>query len=112
MKTYFKLIKKNWLDALSDNIFRRRLILVSVAIIAISFITNYFFDYNEDLKGGVVLNDWVLNRLPAEDVSKAITFFMSSVIVLFLIRTVTNPGMFITALIAYVIILIFRIITI
>ena len=112
MRTYFKLIGKNWLDALSDTIFRRRLIAVIVAIIAISFITNFFFDYNEDLKGGVALNDWVLNRLPAEDVSKAITFFMSSVIVLFLIRTVTNPAMFITALIAYVIILIFRIITI
>ncbi len=112
MKTYFALIKKNWLDALSDNIFRRRLIAVVILIIAISFITNYFFCYNEDEKGGIVLNDWVLNRLPAEDVSMAITFFMSSVIILFLIRTVTNPAMFITSLIAYVIILAFRIITI
>lgn len=112
MKAYILLIAKNWLDALSDKIFRNRLIAVILAIIAISFITNYFFCYNEDQKGGVALNDWVLNRLPAEDVSMAITFFMSSVILLFLIRTVTNPAKFITSLIAYVIILTLRIITI
>jgi len=112
MKTYLALIRKNWLDALSDSMFRKRLVAVIILIIAISFITNFFFCYNEDLKGGLLLNDWVLNRLPAEDVSMAITFFMSSVILLFLIRTVSNPAMFITALIAYVIILIFRIITI
>src|ERR1700722_8207627 len=101
MRKYIALTAKNWHNAWHDKAFRERLIFAVIAIIIIAFITHYFFDYNEGRKGGVVMNDWVLQELPADNVSIPITLFMSSVVLLFLFRTIVNPVMFITALIAY-----------
>jgi hypothetical protein len=112
MRKYIALTAKNWHNAWHDKAFRERLIFAVIAIIIIAFITHYFFDYNEGRKGGVVMNDWVLQELPADNVSIPITLFMSSVVLLFLFRTIVNPVMFITALIAYTLLLAFRIITI
>ena len=112
MRTYVVSIARNWHTALLSKEFREKLIWGTIAIIIISFLTHYFFDYNEYRKGGVVLNDWVLDMIPPENVSVPITLLMSSVVLLFLVRTITNPEMFITSLIAYILILTFRIITI
>jgi len=86
--------------------------LAGIAIIIISFATHFFFDYNEDRKGGAIMNDWLLNKLPAENVSMPITFIMLSVVFLFFIRTLVNPVFFVTSIIAYLLILAFRITTI
>ena len=105
-------IKQNWRDAIHNKTFVKNLIwgLVSLAIMLV--LTYYFLGYSQGRVGGIVLNDWLLNRLPAMDASIPITFFMSSVMLIFFLRSITNPNMFITYLIAFVFILITRIITI
>jgi len=112
MRRQIKLIAQNWHDSMHDKGFRERLVVAIIGIVIMSFCTHFFFDFNETHKGGLVMNDWVLKELPAENVSMPITVFMLSVLVLFIIRAVPNPPMLVTALIAYSILLIFRIITI
>ena len=58
------------------------------------------------------MNDWVLRMLPAKNVSIPIVFFELTVIVLFAIRSLPNPGIVITFIIAYLFVLISRDITI
>ena len=78
----------------------------------ILFCTNYFFNYIQDSKSGILLNDLFLKWLPAKNVSIPITFFMSSVICLCVLRCISNPTMFTTALMALSFLLIARIVTI
>jgi hypothetical protein len=112
MKTYIWLIKLHWQEAWRAKTFRRILIWGLAALVVLVVFTFYFFDYIENHAGGVVMNDWVLRMIPPEDVSNSIVFFEGSVIILFMIRSITNPGMVITFLMAYIFVLITRDITI
>jgi PAP2 superfamily C-terminal len=112
MKTYIRLIKLNWLEALRNKSFRKNLIWGMAALSISVIFTFYFFDYIENLSGGVVMNDWVLRMIPPENVSNPIVFFEASVIILFAVRCITNPAMVITFLMAYILVLITRDITI
>jgi hypothetical protein len=112
MRAYIKQINQNWRYAWRNRIFRIDLILGTIALAVLAIFTYYFFDYIENRPGGVVMNDWVLRMLPAEDVSLPIVFLELSVILLFLVRAITNPAMVITFLIAYIFVLLTRSITI
>ena len=112
MITYSSIIKGNWQEALSNKAFRVKLISGLILLIAVMIFTYHFFNYIENCKGGEVLNDWVLRMLPAKDVSIPIVFFEASVIVIFILRSATDPIMFITFLIAFILILISRCTTI
>ncbi len=105
MKLYFKQIKKNWTKFLRNKAFRWDLIGIVIALFFITIFTYFFFDYIENRAGGVVMNDWVLQWLPARDVSIPIVFFEVSVIILFVIRSTTNPTMVLTFLLAYILVL-------
>lgn len=109
---YFKQIKENWRKFLRIKTFRWDLIGGLIALCIITIFTYFFFDYIENRAGGVVMNDWVLHWLPAKDVSIPIVFFELSVIILFIVRTSTNPAMVITFLIAYIFVLVTRTVTI
>src|ERR1700722_16412774 len=98
---YFKLIKQNWEDAWYNKAFRVSLILGLITLGSVVVFTFYFFDFIENTNGGVVMNDWVLKMLPSKDVSIPIVLFELSVIILFLIRSLPNPTIVITFLIAY-----------
>jgi PAP2 superfamily protein len=105
-------IKHNWHDAIHNKAFIKNLIggLVSLAIMLV--LTYFFLGYSQNREGGIIMNDWILDWLPAMDASVPITFLMSSVMLIFILRSITNPNMFLTFLIAYIFILISRIITI
>ena len=81
-------------------------------LVAVYICTYFFFYYIEHLPEGTVLNDWILKKLPAEDVSVPIVILESSVILLLIIRSITDPDLFLSFLIAVIFVLIFRIITI
>ena len=112
MGRYNSLIKQNWQEAWRNKAFRWSLISGLIIISIVIFFTYHFFNYIENSRGGEVLNDWMLNMLPAKDVSIPIVFFEGSVIILFFLRCTTNPAMFITALIGLIFIIASRCITI
>ncbi len=112
MKSYFGKIKGNWSKALHHRLSRSNLIWGLIILAFLAVFTYYFFDYIENRSGGVVMNDWILQWLPAMDVSGIIVFFEISVIILFIIRSAANPAMVITFLLAYIFVLATRSVTI
>jgi len=112
MREYSRKIKQNWQEALNNRTFRKDLTWGILTGLALVVFTYYFFDYIENLPGGVVMSDWVLKMIPAENVSTPIVLFELSVIILFLIRCISNPTMVITFLLAYILVLATRDITI
>ncbi len=112
VRTYGRLVRDNWHNEWSSKSFRRTFVLILLILPVILFSTNYFFNYIQDSKTGVLLNDLFLKWLPAKNVSIPITFFMSSVIILCVLRCISNPRMFTTALMALSFLLIARMLTI
>jgi hypothetical protein len=112
VQTYLHLIKQNWQNAWHNRAFKVDLISGLFIVVILLIFTYHFFYYIDHLPGGTTLNDWVLKKIPVEDVSFPITFLETSVIILFLIRSTINPNLFITFLIGFILILFFRIITI
>lgn len=106
------MIIQNWRNAWNYKAFRKSLISGIVLLAVMVVLTYYFFNYIQYRKQGIVLNDWVLRMLPAIDVSVFIIFLMSSVVLLYILRSAINPNMVITFLIAYILLLATRIITI
>ncbi len=105
-------IKVTWQNALLNRTFRLNLILGLLALGVLAIFTFFFFDYIENRIGGIVMNDWVLKILPAKNVSIPIVFFEYSVMALFAFRCISNPKMLVTFLLAYLLVLTTRDITI
>jgi hypothetical protein len=112
MKEFIQEARKNWLDAWNHKAFRMNFILGIVLLAAAMILTSFFFNYIQDNKNGVVLNDWVLQRLPSIDVSVVIVTLMGSAAILFALRGIANPNILITFLFAMILQLITRMITI
>lgn len=105
-------IKQNWRQAWYNKAFRKGSVFGIVGLLLMLVFTYYFLNYSEDRDGGIVMNDWVLDRIPARDVSMPITFCIATVMLLFTLRCLSNPNMLLTFLIAFIFILVTRIITI
>jgi len=105
-------IMQSWQSAWRNKAFRINIILGLIVVVALLIFTYHFFYYIEHLPGGTNLNDWILRKIPPKDVSLPISLLESSVIVIFLIRSTTDPNLFVTFLIGFILILIFRILTI
>jgi hypothetical protein len=112
MREHILLVIRNWKIAWADKKFRTILLIELAFIFTFMISTTVFFDYIEALKEGVKLNDWVLNNLPAMDVSLPISFLMTSAVVLMIIRGSADPNMSIVLIIALTLQLITRILTI
>ena len=87
-------IQRNWKNAWSNKAFRMDMLMVAILLPVVMFITHYFFCYIQGCTGRV-MNDWILSRLPAIDVSFPISFLMTSTIILCFLRAINNPNMFI-----------------
>jgi hypothetical protein len=112
MKDFFPLITRNWKIAWADKKFRILLIIELILIFTFMISTTFFFDHMESLKEGVVINDWVLNQIPAINVSIPISFLMASSVILIIIRGAEDPNMAIVLILALTFQLVTRIITI
>ena len=71
----------------------------------------FFFQYVE-LRRGYVLNDFVLKHLPAINVSIPVFTIIWSMVILFFIRSIQDPTLFLTYLYSFVILCFMRMITI
>jgi len=106
------MIKNNWIAAWSNRAFRMNFIGGILLLGIVMVTTSFFFNYIQDSKEGVQLNDWILQKLPAMDVSAFIVTIMGSAALLFALRGIGNPNILITFLFALILELIARMITI
>ena len=90
----------------------RHLLLAIILLPMVLITTSHFFCFIQDCKGGTAMNDWVLKWLTPRDVSIPIALLMATVLGLCVVRCVTDPNMFITALLAFVFLFATRMITI
>jgi len=101
----------NWKIAVHQQPFRKYLILQLAAIMLILACMSHFFDVIE-ARQGMIFNDRVLNFLPAVNVSVFILVFIWSSVILAVIRASADPNMFLTFLLAYILLCASRIVTI
>ncbi len=100
-----------WRAAWQHPAFRRKLIFGVIALLLLLLTFPYFFQTIEQ-KSGPVLNDWVLNQLPATDVSIAIFLIIWATAMLLLIRARRSPAVFMLFVYGYVIVSLSRMISI
>nr|WP_121272725.1 phosphatase PAP2-related protein [Pedobacter schmidteae] len=100
-----------WPVAWDYQAFRIKFIIGMILLIAILISIPHFFSHIE-AREGIVLNDWVLSRIPAKDMSIGIFVVLYGMIGLFLYRMSRNTIMCLTALWAFIFLCIARIITI
>lgn len=101
---------RDWLSAIKNISFRSKLIIGIVLLLIVVIALPVFFQYVEQ-RQGYDLNDVLLNALPPTDVSIPIFAIIWSMVVLFIIRSFTNPQLFITYLFGFLFICLCRIVT-
>ncbi len=100
-----------WQAAWQHTAFRQKFIIGVIALVLLLLAFPYFFQTIEQ-KSGPVLNDWVLNQLPATDVSIAIFLIIWATAMLLLIRARRSPAVFMLFVYGYVIVSLSRMISI
>jgi hypothetical protein len=101
----------SWSEAWQNRLFRKKLITGVILFISLLLILPTFFAFIEK-REGIVLNDWLLNILPARDFSVLIFIIIWSSCVLVIIRSVQSPAFFLQVLLSGVALLLIRIGTI
>ncbi len=104
-------IAKEWRKAWSNRKFRIKTIIGTIIFLGILLSFPHFFAVIEQRKG-VLLNDHLLQLIPAVDVSGLTFIFIWSVILFLLIRCVQDPSVFILSFISMILLFISRMITI
>jgi len=87
--------KDNWRATWNSRDKRYQLIIGTVIMFAIIFTLPVFFAHIEKRKGAV-LNDWLLARIPAHNVSVLIFAIIWAMILLILVRAIKSPSIYIT----------------
>jgi membrane-associated phospholipid phosphatase len=100
----------NWSSALKNIAFKLKLVSGMAALIVVVAVLPFFFQYLEQ-RDGYILNDALLNILPATDVSIPIFAMIWSMVLLFIIRSITDPLLFVTYLFGFLFLCLCRIVT-
>ena len=100
-----------WRAAWQHQIFRQKFFIGVTAAVLLLLAFPYFFQTIEQ-KSGPVLNDWVLNQLPATDVSIAIFLIIWATALLLIVRARRSPAVFMLFVYGYVIVSLSRMISI
>ena len=103
--------QSDWALALRDFSFKRKLTVGLVLILMILTSLPFFFQYTEQ-RNGFILNDIVLENIPAINVSIPIFAMLWSMALLFIIRSIQSPQLFLTALYGFILLFMTRMITI
>ncbi len=100
-----------WKTAWQDIIFRRKLIWGLILLISVLFFLPSFFRHIEQ-RNGYVLNDWVLEQIPAQNVSVIIFAIIWSTALLTIVRVIRQPSIFLLFLYSFIFLHLLRVITI
>jgi len=103
--------REKWKLAWQSSVFRKKLIIGFALVIIIFAFFPFFFQIIEK-RNGIVLNDWILERLVPYDVSIFVFIIIWATTLLILVRSVQEPDILIQLLWAYVFLCILRIISI
>lgn len=87
-------IARAWKDAWGNRQFRNKAIIASIIFFCILLFMPIFFGVIEK-REGPLLDDWLLNRIPARDVSIATFVVIWSMTLLLVTRAVQDPKIFI-----------------
>lgn len=104
-------IQKAWKEAIAEKAFKTRLRIGLFIWIAVLFAFPFFFDYIET-RNGMVLNDFIINSLPAYDVSILTFLIIWSMFLLFLYRAIHEPQLLLLFLWGFIFLSLSRFITI
>jgi len=114
MDAVFKTMTKeelSWRQAIKDPVFRRKLIVSLVGCFICLSILPYFFQIIEK-REGIIPNDFVLDALPARDVSVPIFAIIWGMAILMVVRCFQNPRFMVLAFCSFCLFLCSRFITI
>ncbi len=100
----------SWMLAIKNVAFRTKLIIGSFSVITILLLLRFFFQYIEG-RSGYALNDFVLDAIYTRDVSIPVFAFIWSMVLLFVIRSISDPQLFLVYLYGFLFLTLFRIIT-
>ena len=104
-------IKKVWNEALADSFYKNRFQLGIIIWVAILIAFPFFFNYIEN-RNGPVLNDWIINKIPAFDLSIPTFLIIWSMFLFFLYRAIQKPELLLLFLWGFIFLSISRFITI
>ena len=100
-----------WSEAWASSFFRKKVIIGVLLFASILLILPTFFSKIE-ARQGIVLNDWLLKRIPSMDFSVVIFILVWSTSLLILVRCIQKPAILLMTLYFLIIITLLRIITI
>lgn len=103
--------KDNWAVAIKNPAFRRKLLIGLLALCLVLYCLPYFFQHIEK-RNSHILNDMVLNWLPAKDMSVPIFSIIWTMALLIMIRSIQSPKIFILFLYSFLLVEASRFITI
>lgn len=96
---------------MSDSFFRKRLQFGLIVWVAVLISFPFFFDYIEN-RNGIQLNDFILNSIPAYDVSLPTFLIIWSMFMVFLYRAIYDPTLLLLFLWGFIFLSISRFISI
>lgn len=99
-----------WLLAIKNIYFRWKLIAGILLLLMVVIFLPFFFQYIEQ-RQGYLPDDVLLNALPATNVSIPIFAMIWSMVLLFMIRSIKSPQLFLLYLFSFLLLCFFRIIT-
>ncbi len=100
-----------WPEAWQGRVFRTKLITAFLLFLGLLIFLPSFFAFIQK-REGVVLNDWLLQYLPAHDFSILIFIIIWSVFLLVIVRSIQDPAVFLTLIVCSVVLLLARMSTI
>lgn len=100
-----------WKEAVKEDCFKIRLLVVSLIFAAILFFFPFFFQHIEQ-REGYLLKDIIVDNLKPADVSTPIFICIWSTMLLLLVRCFRNPMMFLIGLYSFIVLTLLRMTTI
>lgn len=107
----FTQIVLRWRSALQDKRFRAKILIAGILLALCAYMAPIFFQFIQQ-REGIVLNDYLLNTLPAYDLSVWIFILLYILILSAVLSLARNPTLFLLALEGYIILTVLRFISI
>jgi len=101
----------SWSEAWASNLFRGKIIAAGVIFVAIMLLLPHFFAIIE-VREGILLNDWILQGIAAQDCSVTIFIFLWSTSILAIVRCIQQPAIFLRMIYLLIAITLVRVLTI